>query len=171
MNPAKTNQMVRRNSSTASIKPLTFILLFFILSFATPSFHPGTAAGQELYAQEFQGHYLLMQPIESAIRSGDFSPFKDISTQRISVNIEAPFHLRGYVGIDKFVDVLSYRYSQFKTEKIEWASKHIEENYAVQSVNVILFNKRTDKEVYFKFIFFMHKQTQWQIYYLKGLKI
>lgn len=113
--------------------------------------------------------FLLMQPIEDAIGSADFSQFKEISAKKISVNLEAPFDLRGYVHIEKFIEDFSEEYSLYKAERIEWSSKQIDENYAVQSLNVILKNKRSRQEIYYKFIFFMKKNIQWEIYYLRGL--
>jgi len=117
------------------------------------------------------GHYLLMQPIEDSIRTGDFSHFKEISKEKISVNFEPPFDLQGYVFIDKFIEDFSSKYAQYKVEKIEWSSKHIEENFAVQSLNVILKDTRSKQDLYYKFIFFMKKNIKWKIYYLRGLRI
>ncbi len=117
------------------------------------------------------GHYLLMQPIEDSIRTGDFTHFKEISKKKISVNFEPPFDLQGYVFIDKFIEDFSSIYAQYKVEKIEWSSKHIEENFAVQSLNVILKDTRSKQDLYYKFIFFMKKNIKWKIYYLRGLRI
>ena len=113
-----------------------------------------------------------MQPIRDSIRTGDFSHFKGISHARISVQLEPPFELGGYVPIAKFIEDFSSEYSLYKAERIEWSSKQIEENYAVQSLNVILKNKRSEKEIYYKLIFFMKKRLkQWKIYYLRGLRL
>ena len=117
------------------------------------------------------GHYLLMQPIENSIRTGDFTRFKEISKEKISVNFGPPFDLQGFVFIDKFIEDFSSKYAQYKVERIEWSSKHIEENFAVQSLNVILKERRSKQNLYYKFIFFMKKNIKWKIYYLRGLRI
>ncbi|MCP5102599.1 MAG: hypothetical protein GY950_04430 [bacterium] len=118
-----------------------------------------------------EGHYLLMEPIRDAISTGDFGYFRDISEKKISVNFEAPFDLNGYVPIDKFIEDFSVGYAQYKVERMEWSSKQIDENYAVQSLNVILEDNRSEEDVYYKFIFYMRKDVKWKIYYLRGLRI
>ncbi|MCP4154916.1 MAG: hypothetical protein GY757_44750, partial [bacterium] len=82
----------------------------------------------------FTGHYLLMQPIEYSIKSGDFSQFRDISKKKISIHCEPPFELKGYLFIDKFIQDFSAKYSRYKSEKTEWSSKQFEDNFAVQSL-------------------------------------
>jgi hypothetical protein len=116
-------------------------------------------------------HYLLMQPIAEAINTGDFSHFKEISEDKISINFEPPFKLKGYVTIHRFIDEFSAIYALFKADELEWTSKQIGENFGVQSLNVILRNRKSEKEIYYKLIFFMKKEIEWKIYYLKGLKI
>jgi hypothetical protein len=129
-------------------------------------------------------NYLLMQPIEKGIYSGDFSGWKNISKEKISVNLEPPFDLNGYLYIEKFIEDFSRKFYQFgkksradnvqndKVKQIEWSSMQLEEMYAVQSLNLVLKDKRTEKNVYYKFIFFLAKvDKEWKIYYLRGLKI
>jgi len=119
-----------------------------------------------------QEHYLEMQKIQEAINNGDFTLFKDISEDKVSVNFEAPFELKGYFYIERFIQDFNKRFSRFETKKIEWSSKQLEEKFAIQSLNLILKNRRSEKTVYYKFIFFMTKKNEeWKIYYLKGLKI
>lgn len=119
-----------------------------------------------------QGLFLQMQLIQEALESGDFTGFKNISENKISVNSEPPFELNGYLYIDRFIEEFNERFSQFETKKIEWSSKQIEEEFAIQSLNLMLKNRRSEKTVYYKFIFFMIKKNQeWKIYYLRGLKI
>jgi hypothetical protein len=128
-----------------------------------------------LFPQDFD-QYLLMKPIEKAIISGDFSGFKAISKEKISVNLEAPFDLNGYLYMDKFIEDFNRKFSHFETKRNEWSSIQLEEEYAVQSLNLILMDKRSEKNVYYKFIFFLTKEIkktkqEWKIYYLRGLKI
>ena len=135
-----------------------FLLPSYLLTFL-PSFLHSQSTGQ----------FLLMQPIEDAVGTGNFTQFKEISAKKISINLESPFDLRGYVDIEKFINDFSTEFSPFKAEKIEWSSKQIDGNYAVQSLNMILKNKRSRQEIYYKFIFFMKRNVQWEIYYLRGM--
>jgi hypothetical protein len=131
--------------------------------------------------------YLLMQEILNALGEGDFNSFKNqgFCEEKISINFEPPFDLHGYLDIDKFIHDFTLKFSQFETENIEWVSKQLEEQFAVQSLNIILKNKRSEKIIYYKFIFFLTKKIdsfdfmffsikkdeKWKIYYIRGLKI
>ena len=131
--------------------------------------------------------YLLMQEILDALGSGDFVYLKnkEVYEDKISVNLEPPFELHGYLDIDEFVHDFTLEFSQYETENIQWVSKQLEEQYAVQSLNIILKNKRSEKTIYYKFIFFLEKKIdyynffffsikkdeKWKIYYIRGLKI
>jgi hypothetical protein len=115
-------------------------------------------------------HYLLMQEIPKAFKNAML--FKPISEAKISVNLDSPFNLYGYFPIDKFVDDFTMKFSGFETLEIEWVSIQLEEQFAVQSLALILKNKRSEKNVYYKLIFFLiKKDKEWKIYYLRGLKI
>jgi hypothetical protein len=143
------------------------------------------AAAPMGFAQE---QYLLMKPIGSAVNSGNFGSFKDICQEKISITLEPPFKLNGYFYTEKFIEDINHTFKNYKTIRIEWASKQIEDRFAVQSLNVILKHKRSEKTVYYKFIFFMNKgmasptekgmtgdasqnQQEWKIYYFRGLNI
>ena len=119
----------------------------------------------------FSQFYLLAQPIEDSIQQGDFKVFVDICTEKVSVNLEPPFLLKGYFFKEKFIEKFTKEFSQFKVEKIEWISLQVEEKFAIQSLNVILKNFRSGKITYYKFIFFLTKKEQWKLYNLRGLKI
>jgi hypothetical protein len=48
----------------------------------------------------------------------------------------------------------------------------LEEQFTVQSLALVLKDKRSEKTVYYKLIFFLAKKdNEWKIYYLRGLKI
>jgi hypothetical protein len=122
-------------------------------------------------AEDF-GAYLLMKPIANAFAASDFTLFRQDSTERISVHFDPPFDLHGYFYIDKFIDDITGKLAQLETQKMVWVSRQLEEQFAVQSLNLIFRNKRSDKTVYYKLIFFLTKKNQeWKIYYLRGLKI
>lgn len=115
-------------------------------------------------------HYLLMQEIPKAFEN--VVRFKPISEAKISVNLDSPFNLHGYFPIDKFIDDFTVKFSEFEILDIEWVSRQLEEQFAVQSLALILKNKRSEKTVYYKLIFFLTKKdNEWKIYYLRGLKI
>lgn len=125
-----------------------------------------------LFSATTSGHYLLMEPIQTAMMKSDISLLKSKSQHRISVNLEPPLELNGYLYFDKFTENFSQKLSEFDTQKIEWSSRQLEEKYSVQSLNLTLKNKRTEKYIHYKFIFFLTKVKQeWKIYYLKGLTI
>ena len=138
-----------------------------------------------LRADDGPQHYLLMQDILNILGDGDFIRFKDICEEKISINFEPPFELYGYLKISEFVHDIKPMFSQFETEHIEWVSKQLEEQFAVQSLNIILKNKRSEKNIYYKLIFFLTKKTtyynffffsikkgeEWKIYYIRGLKV
>lgn len=142
------------------------LFLLFFLFFSVFSVF---SVGRFLLA--VSGQFLLMEPIEDSLYKGDFKRFCEISEEKISVNFEPPFDLKGYVAIDKFIDDFSSAFSRYQAVGKEWSSKQIEENFAVQSLNLILKDKRSEKEIYYKFIFFMKKRAEWKIYYLRGLKL
>jgi len=115
-------------------------------------------------------HYLYMQEIQEALK--DARLFKSISDAKISVNLEAPLLLHGYFPIDKFIDDFTLKFSGFATQGIEWVSIQLEEQFTVQSLALVLKDKRSEKTVYYKLIFFLTKKdNEWKIYYLRGLKI
>jgi hypothetical protein len=140
--------------------------LLFFLSFSVFSV---CSVGHLLLA--VSGQFLLMEPIGESLETGDFTRFHDVSEEKISINFGPPFDLKGYVPIDKFIDDFSSVFSRYQATRTEWTSKQIEENFAVQSLNVILKDKRSEKDIYYKFIFFMKKRAEWKIYYLRGLKL
>lgn len=157
---------ISANSNHKGVSPYTpfrlylaSALLLFLSSL--PLFPQGT------------GPYILMEPIDKAVRTGDFDNFKQFCFERISVNLETPFDLNGYFNIDNFTRDFSHRFHQYRLETSEWTSKHLEGVYGVESLNVILKKRRSGEKIYYKFIFFMKKTSKqkWEIYYLKGLKI
>lgn len=111
-----------------------------------------------------------MQEILKAFKNAML--FKPISEAKISVNLDSPFNLHGYFHIDKFIDDFTLKFSGYNTLDTEWVSIQLEEQFAVQSLALILKNKWSEKIVYYKLIFFLTKKDEeWKIYYLRGLKI
>jgi hypothetical protein len=115
--------------------------------------------------------FLLRQPIQRAIETSDFSTLEAICQEKVSVNFEKPFSLNGYYSRGTFIDVFSAQFSRFEVKKFEWLTRQIEEKFAIQSLNLILKNRRSEKLVYYKIIFFMTQDRTWKLYHLKGLRI
>jgi hypothetical protein len=115
--------------------------------------------------------YLVRQPIQEAVQNGRFAALAPICLQRITVSLEEPFSLSGYLSKEQFIEEFSARFQRLETEKIEWSSLQVEENIAVQSLNLILQNRISGQRVFYKLILFMSKEKEWKLYYLRGLKI
>ena len=115
--------------------------------------------------------FLLKDPIQQAIETGNFSQLVKMCQERISANFEEPFVLNGYFHRDQFVSLFSRQFEKYQVKKSEWLTRQIEEKFAIQSLNLILKNKRSEKLIFYKFIFFMTKDKTWKLYYLKGLRI
>ena len=122
-------------------------------------------------------NYLVMQPIQEAVQYGRFSALKRICQQRITVNLEEPFSVGGFLTSGQFVEEFSARWANLEIEKLEWSSLQVEENIAVQSLNLILTNRFSGLKVFYKLILFMsadyskEQEKEWKLYYLRGLRI
>jgi len=115
--------------------------------------------------------YLLMQPIQNSLRSGDIHSLANLCQDRLAVHLEAPLPLQGYFWRRDFADKFSTLFAEYRAEEISWSSIQVEETLAVQSLNLALRNRFTRQKVIYKFIFFMKKEAnEWQIFYLRGLK-
>ena len=120
----------------------------------------------------FIQHYLLMGPIQSSIESGNYEKFEKICQNDISVNLEEPLQVKGYFKRNEFIKNFSKKMKYYKVKELEWISKHIWENFAVQSLNIVLKSIRSRNNIYYKFIFFMKRDKQeWKLYYLRGIKL
>ena len=122
-------------------------------------------------------NYLVMQPIQEAVQYGRFAALAPICRPRITVNLEEPFSLGGFLTNGQFIEKFSARLANLETEKLEWSSLQVEENIAVQSLNLILVNRFSGLKIYYKLILFMsagynkEQEKEWQLYYLRGLRI
>jgi hypothetical protein len=123
--------------------------------------------GQPVSSESF----LLRRPIQQAFETGDFSLVRAVCQERVSVNFEPPFSMNGYFHRDKLTDRFSRHLADYSIENLEWLTRQVEERFAIQSLNLVLRDNRSEKQVYYKFIFFMTKDKTWKLYYLKGLKI
>ena len=122
-------------------------------------------------------HYLVMQPLQEAMQNGRFEALAPICRQRIVLNLEEPLALRGAMSREQFIGEFSARFAALQAEKIEWSSLQVEENIAVQSLNLILKRRFSGSRVFYKLILFMSsdpspdREKEWKLYYLRGLKI
>jgi len=116
-------------------------------------------------------HYLIMQPLQEAIQHGRFASLASICRPRVVLNLEEPLALQGTMGKEQFVEEFSSRFASLQAEKIEWSSIQVEENIAVQSLNLILKKRFSGSRVYYKLILFMSKEKEWQLHYIRGIRI
>lgn len=120
----------------------------------------------------FVQHYLLMGPIQDSFVSGDYAKLKEVCADTVSINMEEPIDLRGNYGRDRVISILSGKMKGFKVFPIEWISKHIWEDYAVESFNITLRNRLNERDDFYKLIFFMNREgKEWKLYYLRGIKL
>jgi hypothetical protein len=126
--------------------------------------------GVLLLCFQLTGHFLLMQPIEEAIQKGSFQAFLPILSRRISLHLDKPFDLYGYVEAPTFTTEFERAFFSYKTEHIDWISKQIDGDFAVQTLNIILWNAAARQRVYYKLVFFLRREGgQWRLYHLRGL--
>jgi hypothetical protein len=122
-------------------------------------------------------NYLVMQPIQEAVQYGHFSALEPICQPRISLDLEEPFSLSGFLTKGQFIEQISARLTKLGTEKLEWSSLQVDENIAVQSLNVIMVDRFSGLRVFYKLILFMNaeynpnKEIEWKLYYLRGLRM
>jgi hypothetical protein len=122
-------------------------------------------------------HYLVMQPIQEAVQYGRFAALEPICRQRITVNLEAPIALGGFLTKGQFIEEFSASLANLETEKLEWSSLQVEENIAVQSLNLIMSNRFSGLKIFYKLILFMsadysqEQKKEWKLFYLRGLRI
>jgi len=116
-------------------------------------------------------HYLVMQPLQEAIQHGRFDALAPICRQRVVLNLEEPLALQGTFSREQFIADFSSRFAALEAEKIEWSSIQVEEDIAVQSLNLILRKRFSGARVYYKLILFMSKEKEWRLHYLRGLSI
>ncbi|MEI6613529.1 MAG: hypothetical protein WCL37_01400 [Chrysiogenales bacterium] len=122
-------------------------------------------------------NYLVMQPIQEAVQYNRFAALAPICRPRLTVNLEEPFALGGFLTKGQFIEEFSARWTNLETEKLEWSSLQVEENIAVQSLNLILVNRFSGRKIFYKLIIFMSadynkkQEKEWKLYYLRGLRI
>lgn len=126
--------------------------------------------GVILLCFQLTGHFLLMEPIEQAIQTGSFQAFLPILSGRVSLHLDKPFDLYGYVDASTFKAEFERSFSAYKSEHIDWISKQIDGDFAVQTLNIIMWNPGARLRVYYKLVFFLRREGgQWRLYHLRGL--
>lgn len=101
--------------------------------------------------------YLNRQDLEDIIIKGEYKKFMDISLEEISVNFEAPLEIKGYLHTDKFVHRFEKLFSNFIVNEVKWRAVQIEERFAVESFDLVITNRRSEKTVYYKVILFLKR--------------
>ncbi len=115
--------------------------------------------------------FLLLQPIQDAFNRNEFSRLSPVCATRVSVRMDEPFTLNGFFRAPRFVREFSARLTEYEIKRLEWSSNYIEENYAIQSLDVQLTHRRIQRTVMYKFIFFIRRDPEWKLYYLKGVRL
>ncbi|MCX6557251.1 MAG: hypothetical protein NTW95_07485 [Candidatus Aminicenantes bacterium] len=121
--------------------------------------------------------YLVMQPIQEALLQGHYSALEPICQERLSLDLEGPFALSGFLSKEQFIKTFANRLAGLAIEKLEWSSLQVEENIAVQSLNLLMIQRLSGLRIYYKLILFMRanadekKEKEWKLYYLRGLKM
>jgi hypothetical protein len=121
--------------------------------------------------------YLVMQPIQEAVLQGRFAALEPICQERLSLDLESPFALSGFLSKGQFIKTFSDRLAGLAIEKLEWSSLQVEENIAVQSLNLLMIQRLSGLRIYYKLILFMRadadekKEKEWKLYYLRGLRM
>ena len=121
--------------------------------------------------------YLVMQPIQDAVQHGRFAALEPICRPRLALDLEAPFALSGFLTRSRFIERFSSRLAKLQTEKLEWSSLQVDENIAVQSLNLIMVDRISGLKVFYKLILFMNadydpgEEVKWKLYYLRGLRM
>jgi len=121
--------------------------------------------------------YLVMQPIQEAVQQGHFSALEPICQERLSLDLESPLALSGFLSKGQFIKAFSDRLAGVTVEKLEWSSLQVEENIAVQSLNLLMVQRISGLRIFYKLILFMRadadekKEKEWKLYYLRGLKM
>jgi hypothetical protein len=122
-------------------------------------------------------HYLVMGPVQAAIQEGRFAELAPICRPSVVVSLEEPLAIRGALDRRQFIDEFSSRFAGLEVEKLEWSSIQVEEENAVQSLNLILRRRISGARVFYKLILFMNSEAapaagkEWKLYYLRGLRM
>ncbi len=123
----------------------------------------------------FAQNFLLMQPIGNSLKANNFLLLENYCTKQVVVNFDEPLNCSGIYTKEKFVKELQKIFKEFEIIKYTWSTKHIENIYAVQSIDLVLKNKvmNNNRKILFKIIFFMKKakKDKWLLYYLNGKNI
>lgn len=106
---------------------------------------------------QISSQFLLMNTVQDSFLSKHFTDFIPVCDEKVSINLEDPFSLYGYMGADKLVTDLSNALKEYTVEKISISSQQVEDRFAIQSYNLSLKNSETDNMVYYKLIFFIKK--------------
>jgi hypothetical protein len=117
--------------------------------------------------------HLLQAQLEKVLLHKNFAVFEKICTEKVAVNCDAPMQLTGYFYnwslADRFFQVTPF----VRFDKIEWSGFFVDEDRAVESINAIAIDTRTNQSCSYKLIIFLihNPDNEWKVYYLRGLKI
>jgi hypothetical protein len=123
-----------------------------------------------------QQQYLLMQPIQESLQSGEYAPLQEICREYVAVNLEEPLAMRGYYNRHRFCSGLRSRLAPFQVVETQWSAIQVDDERAVQSLNLTLRHLISGQLLSVKLIFFMSQEDskkgrEWRLDYLRGLRM
>ncbi len=123
-----------------------------------------------------QDQYLLMQPIQASLESGDYAALQSICRERVAANLEEPLAMRGYYGRERFCRTLGSRLRPYRVRRVQWSAIQVGNERAVQSLELTLRHVTSGQSLTVKLIFFMSQVPspggrEWRLDYLRGLRI
>ncbi|MBN2347103.1 MAG: hypothetical protein JXO51_12035 [Candidatus Aminicenantes bacterium] len=124
-------------------------------------------------------NYLVMQPLQEAVQNRRFEALAPICRRSLVLNMEDPIELRGTMSREQFIAEFASRFAALSAETVEWSSLQVEEDIAVQSLNLILERRIAGTRIFYKLILFMSAdapggasgEKEWKLFYLRGIKM
>lgn len=113
-------------------------------------------------------HYLLEPSIQKALVEKNPAVLVSTFRPRVELDLEAPLSLTGFLPRAIAATDLCRAIARRDVHRIEWSSLQVEDNLAVQALDVVWKDRLTGELQAYKFIFFMVKDPEWGIYSLRG---
>ncbi len=113
-------------------------------------------------------HYLLEPSIQRALVERNPVVLAQTLRPRVEFDLEAPLSLKGFLPRRIAAADFCRAIAPLEASRIEWSSIQVEDNLAVQALDVVWKNRLTGELQAYKFIFFMVKDGEWAVYSLRG---
>ncbi len=113
--------------------------------------------------------FLLMSPIEEAFYLQNYQALEKHSAQFVILEFEVPCRVTGNYQRQQAWQKIAQIFRKYKVKELLWSAMHVEQEVAVQSLNITFEDKTTRLLINMKFIFFMKRQKEWKLFLVKGL--